>query len=70
MYVSRSVGLLPKFVTWTSEAAFAGGAPTMIMTAVKNPAAVSVATPAANSARSLLLMFCPFLGPSCSGQIK
>src|SRR5580704_8896450 len=59
MYILLLDGLFPKFVTCTSEAAFAGGAPDM--TAISSPAAVSVATQAASSALSRLFMLCPVL---------
>src|SRR5580692_3427309 len=59
MYILLLDGLFPKFVTCTSEAAFAGGAPDM--TAISSPAAVSVATQAASSALSHLFMLCPVL---------
>src|SRR5580704_2760866 len=59
MYILLLDGLFPKFVTCTSEAAFAGGAPDM--TAISSPAAVSVATQAASSAFSRLFMLCPVL---------
>src|SRR5215831_382821 len=57
MYILLLDGLLPKFVTWTSEAAFAGTAASV--TAVRSPAAASVATQAASSALSHLFMLCP-----------
>src|ERR1700743_2724496 len=57
MYILLLDGLFPKFVTCTSEAAFAGGAPDV--TAISSPAAVSVATQAASSALSHLFMPCP-----------
>src|SRR5580693_5411363 len=64
MYILLLDGLFPKFVTCTSEAAFAGGATDM--TAISSPAAVSVATQAASSALSHLFMLCrvPSLGTS------
>src|SRR5580692_11483669 len=57
MYILLLDGLVPKFVTCTSEAAFAGGAPDM--TAISRPAAISVATQAASGALSHLFMLCP-----------
>src|SRR5579862_4761736 len=57
MYILLLDGLFPKFVTCTSEAAFAGGAPDT--TAISIPATVSVATQAANGALSHLFMLCP-----------
>src|ERR1700722_20123356 len=57
MFILLLDGLFPKFVTCTSEAAFAAGAPDM--TAISSPAAVSVATQAASSALSHLFMLCP-----------
>src|SRR5690348_4102260 len=57
MYILLLDGLLPKFVTWTSEAAFAGAAANV--TAVRSPAAASVAAQAVSSALSHLFMLCP-----------
>src|ERR1700757_3605273 len=56
MYILLLDGLFPKLVTCASEAAFAGDAPDM--TATSSPAAVSVATQAANSALTHLFMLC------------
>src|SRR5580698_4291452 len=60
MYIRLLDGSAPKFVTCTSEAAFACGAPSV--TTSPSPAAVTMVTPAASSALSHLFMLCPFLG--------
>src|SRR5207237_50883 len=59
MYILLLDGLVPKFVTCTSEAAFAAGA--TIMAAVTHPAAASVAAPVAGSARIHLFIVDPLL---------
>src|SRR5579862_9620952 len=58
MYILLLDGLLPKLVTCTSEAAFAG-VPAMNATAIRHQAAVSTATPAASSGRNHLFIFGP-----------
>src|SRR5215471_10025105 len=57
MYILLLDGLLPKFVTCTSEAAFAG-APNV--TAAPNPATASVTAHAASRALSRLFILLPF----------
>src|SRR5215469_7209363 len=67
MYIRLPDGSLPKFVTCTSEAAFACGAPSV--TTSPRPAAATIvtpatpATPAVSSALSHLFTPCPLLVP-------